>query len=64
MEPRLFGVSVKAVTAVVRKLLVACDGYEVVKEGWYGLCSKQWWWFALCNSLSREKMSQSIGETS
>ena len=53
-DTRVVGASVKPVTPVVRKLLVACDGYEVVKEGWCGLCSKQRWWFTLCNSLSRK----------
>ena len=64
METRVVGASVEAVTAVVRKLLVACDGYEVVKEGRCGLCSKQRWWFTLCNSLSRKKTPWLIVETS
>lgn len=53
----MVGVSVEAVTEVAHKLLVSCDGYEVVKEGRCGLCSRQAWWFTLCNSLSREEMS-------
>ena len=61
---QVVGVSVKAVTEVAHKLLIACDGYEVMKEGRCGLCSKQSWWSTLCNSLSREKMSWLIGETS